>query len=153
MGPGLGLAALKAASPGLALGASAAAPVLGGFQALQAGRAQKAQAKINAGVARTRADQVDTQARRGLESELGSIRAALGANQQRPGVGTLSYMSELRDERGRERRINVGNQMQAAADFDAQASAAGAAGTAGLLQGFVRAGPSIFNLYNYRTRG
>lgn len=133
----------------LALGAKAAMPILGGFQAMQAGKDQKAQAEINAKIAKTRADQVDTQARKGLESELGSVRATLGSNNQRPGVGTLAYTDDLREEGDRTRRIQVGNQNQAAEDSRASGQVADSNGRMGMLGGFAKAGPSLFDLYNY----
>lgn len=132
----------------LALAAQAAGPILGGLQAKQAGDAQQAQAEINAKAARTRAAQVDTQARRGLESELGEIRAALGANEQRANVGTLAYTDDLRKESNRTRRIQVGNENQAADDYRTAGRVAASNGRMGLLSGIARSGPSLFNFYN-----
>ena len=110
------------------------------------GNAEARQAEIAAVHAQTRANQTDTVARQGLNSELGTMRAALGGNQDRPSVGTLEVMNELRRTRERERRIGTGNQMQDV--YDARMAAANAryGGRMGLLSGVIQAAPSIFQL-------
>jgi len=135
-----------------ALAASAIGSVAQGMSASGQAKAQQEQAQINAYIARTRALQTDTDAKKGLDSELGEFRSALGANQQAPGVGTLEILRELRDVRGRERRISVGNRMSEAADFRMTANAAGSRGRSAMLGGFINAGPSLFSLYEARTK-
>ena len=129
---------------------SAAASGLAGFG--QA-KAEKKQAEINAFIGRTRAIQTDAEARNGLNSELGSMRNVMGANQQKAGVGTFDMMQELRDIRGRERRINVGNRNSEAASSRMQAKAAGGRAMGSLIGGAIKAGPSLFTLYDYKSKG
>lgn len=135
----------------MALGA--ASSVATGIAGYQAAKGEQERAKINAYIGRTRALQTDVSARQGLESELGSMRAVMGANQQRPGVGTMAMINELREVRGRERRINVGNRMSEAADWKLAASNAGTAARGALVGGFIKAGPSLFDLYQYNRTG
>lgn len=123
---------------------SAAASGLAGFG--QA-KAEQKQAKINAFIGRTRAVQTDSEARRGLDSELGQMRNVMGANQQAPGVGTFEVMQELRETRDRERRINVGNRNSEAAQYRMQGKAAGSKAMGALIGGGIKAGPSLFDLY------
>lgn len=126
--------------------ASAGAQGIAGYQAAQG---EKERAEINSFVGRTRAMQTDTTARQGLESELGTFRAAMGANGQQAGVGTMEMVNELRTTRNRERRIQVGARMQESYDASLQAKNAGAAGRGALLSGALKAGPSLFDLYDY----
>ena len=91
--------------------------------------------------------QEDTTHRVQLSDELGTMRAALAANGQKAGTGTLDFMREMRRERMRARRIGVGNRMSEAADFNMQEKNAKARGEAAMLGGFIKAGPSLFDLY------
>lgn len=130
----------------------AGSAVAGGIAGFGQAQAQKKQAEINAFIGRTRALQTDADARRGLDSELGSMRNVMGANQQSPGVGTFEVMQELRETRNRERRVNVGNRNAEAAGYRMKAKAAGQAGIHSLIGGGLKAGPSLFNLYDYRSK-
>lgn len=156
---GAGAAATGAAAAGTAAAAASpfatlatafqvASPVLGGIGAYKSGKAAQQQAEANAFIGETRARQTDTVARQGLDSELGEMRAALGANQQRPGVGTNEVFRELRKVRGRERRIGVGADRQVARDYGAAARAQ----TPGLslLGGIAGAGQPLYDLYQLR---
>lgn len=136
---------------GLALSAGSA--VAQGAAGYQAAKGEQQRAEINSYIGRTRALQTDTTARQGLESELGSIRAAMGANQQRPGVGTLEMINELREVRGRERRINVANRNSEAADWRMAGRNSGNAATSSMALGLIKAGPSLFDLYDYKRNG
>lgn len=130
--------------------ASAGASAVSGYQ--QA-KGQQERANINSFIGRTRALQEGTTQREGLESELGSMRAAFGANQQRAGVGTLEVVNELRRVRDRERRIGVGNRMSEAADWQMQGRNAGRAATGALFTGGLKAGASLFDLYDFKRSG
>lgn len=81
------------------------------------------------------------------------MRNVMGANQQAPGVGTFEVMNELRETRNRERRVNVGNRNSEAASQRMQAKAAGQAGMMALIGGGLKAGPSLFDLYDYKRTG
>lgn len=129
-----------------ALIASAAAPIFGGMQEKANAEAEAQHARINSFIARTRAIQEDTTHRVQMSDELGTMRAALAANGQKPGVGTLDFMREMKRERLRARRIGVGNRMSEAADFNTQERNAKLRGRTAMLGGFVKAGPSLFNL-------
>lgn len=137
------------ALPALALATQAAGPIVSGIMANSAAQAEKKRNDINAFIGRTRAIQTDTSARQGLESELGTLRAAFGGNGDRPSVGTFEIMDELRQTRDRERRINFGNRMSEAADYKQAGRNAAARGRGGLLTGLVKSGPSLFDLYDY----
>jgi len=137
------------ASFALKAGSAAASGIAGFGQA----KAEKKQAQINAFIGRTRAIQTDAEARNGLNSELGSMRNVMGANQQKAGVGTFDMMQELRDTRNRERRINVGNRNAEAASSRMQAKAAGSRAMGALIGGGIKAGPSLFDLYDYKRKG
>ena len=125
--------------------------IFSGVSAMQSAKAEKQQAEINSYIGRTRAIQTDVNARAGIESELGTIRATLAANQQQPGVGTLEVLKELRGVRGRERRIDFANRMQEAADWRMAGKNAGKKASAALAGGFIGAGPSLFDLYQYQS--
>lgn len=125
----------------------AGSAAVGGVSAFSEAQASKEASEINAFIGRTRAMQSDTSARQGLESELGNMRAVLGANADRPSVGTIEIMNDLRENRNRERRITFGNAMQQAYGFQRQAAGYGAQGTADLALGLLKAGPSIFDLF------
>lgn len=127
-------------------------PVAQGAFAFSQANAQAKQLKKNSFIARTRALQTDTNERTSLGTDLASIRAVLGANSQKPGVGTFEIMNDLRKTRNRERRVQVANQMQQSYDFAANARTAKADGLTSFLLGGVRAGPSLFDLYQYRTQ-
>ena len=129
--------------------AKAAAPIAQGIAGFGAATGQQERDEINSYIGRTRALQTDTTARQGLESELGTLRAAMGANQQRPGVGTNEMVQELRATRSRERRIQVGNRMAESADWRMQGKNAGAGATGALIGGSLKAGPSLFDLHQY----
>lgn len=131
----------------LALMVSATSGVASGIAGMQAAEGEAERARINSYIARTRSMQTDTTSREGLEDELASMRAALGGGQQRPGVGTMEIVSELRRIRNRERRIDVGNHRSEAADWRLRGRNARAEGRAALIGGIARAGPSMFDLY------
>lgn len=121
--------------------------VMGGMSARAEAKGQQQQARINAYEARTRAMQQDTSERQGLGGELAAYRSVMASNGQAPGTGTLDVMRELREARGRERRINVGNRMSEMFDFERRGENAASKGRWGLLTGFAKAGPSMFDLY------
>lgn len=134
------------------LALKAAVPVTQGIMGYSAKKSEQERAKVNSYIGRTRAIQTDTTARQGLSDELASIRNVFASAGQAPGVGTFEVMQELRNTRDRERRITFGNRMNESRAYSAQANAAGSAATGSLLGGFVRAGPSLFDLYDYKTR-
>lgn len=138
---------MQAAIP-LALQAGTAA--LGAVGTMSAAKADKAQAERNAFIGRTRAIQTDTSAREGLNDELATMRATLGANGQ-PG-GAFELMRALRQTRGRERRVEVGNRMQEASDWRMQGKNAMSAGRWKAASQIVSAGPSMFDLYQLRGK-
>ncbi len=136
---------------GLALGAaSSGAQTIGSYQKA---KGEQERANINSYIGRTRALQESTVSREQAESELGSLRATFGANQQRAGVGTLEVVNELRRVRDRERRIGVGNRNSEAADWRMQARNAGQAATGALFTGGLKTGSSLFDLYDYKRSG
>lgn len=147
-----GGAGAAGAATGGALLLQAAGPIAGGIAAMQQAKGQKEAAEVNAYIGRTRALQADAAARSGLDSELATMRATFAANQQRPGVGTLEIMRELRKVRGTERAVEFSNRMQESADYRMAGKNAMAKGTGALLTGFVNAGPSLFDFYNYRRK-
>lgn len=128
----------------IALGAQAVGGIAGGMAGRAEAEGERKRAEINAYIGRTRALQTDTVARQNMESELGSFRAAFGG--MTPNVGALELLNEIRDMRGRERRIEVGNRMSEAADWRMQAANAGVRGRAAMIGGFMKAGPSLFDL-------
>ena len=130
-----------------ALAAEGGGKVAGGIAAYQSAKAEQRAANINSYIARTRAAQADTDARVGLDAELGSMRAALAANGQSPNVGTFEMFRELRDVRNRERRVSVGNLNQEARDFKTAGRNAAAKGQMAMLSGASQAAPSLFDLY------
>ena len=127
-----------------------AAPIASGIAGLSQAKGEQERAQINAYIGRTRAIQTDVSARTGMEDELGSMRNVLAANGQKANVGTAEIFNELRNVRGRERRIEFGNRMAEAADYRMQAKAAGSRGTSSLLGGLIKAGPGLMNLYELR---
>lgn len=135
-----------------ALVAQGVSGVAGGVAAYSSAKGQKEQAERNAYVGRTRALQTDVSARQGLESELATMRSVMGVNGQKQNVGTAAISDELRNTRGRERRIEFGNRNTEAADFRTQAANAGSAARSGLLGGLLKAGPSLFDLYQLRKK-
>jgi len=137
----------------LTLASQAGGAIFKGAQGKADAEAQARQSRINAEIARTRGIQADTTARQGLNDELASMRAVLGANSQRPNVGTMEVMRELRETRNRERRITVGGHRQQAADYRTAAANQKAIGRRRLLGGIVKAGPSLFDLYDYSRNG
>lgn len=135
-----------------ALAFKAGGTLLKGLGARQEAAAEQEAAQINSFIGRTRAIQTDTAAREGLSDELGNMRAVLGANGQRAGVGTFEMFRELRDIRNRERRVEVGNRNQEASDFNMAARNAGARKRMALpmaigSQGFAQPAFSLFDLY------
>lgn len=124
-----------------------------GASAFGAAKGQQQAAEQNAYIGRTRAIQTDASARAGLNQELGEIRNVFGANGQAAGVGTLEVVNELRSMRDRERSVNVGNRNAEAASARMQASNAKSAATRGLIGGAINAGPSLFDLYQYKRVG
>lgn len=145
----MGLAALTATQLATATYATQAGSALfGGISAYQGAKAEKEQAEINSYIGKTRAAQTDTAAREGLNSEIASMRAAFAQGGQRPNVGTMEMFRELRTVRSKERRVEFGNRMQEASQFGIAAKNAGGRATAGLMGGLVKAGPSLFDLYD-----
>lgn len=132
------------------LALKAAGPILGGISAMQQAGAQKEQAQINSYIGRTRAIQTDTSSREGLNSELANVRAVLSANGQRMNVGTFELFDELRSARGRERRVNFGNEMQTSAGFKQKANSIKPGME--LAGGLIKAGPSLFDIYDWNKR-
>ena len=130
---------------GIALQAGSA--IFGGLGGAAEAKSQKRAAEINSYIGRTRAIQTDTAAREGLDSELATMRATFAANHQKAGVGTFEIFKELRDTRGRERRVEVANRNQEAADYRTQAKNYGSAAKNSVLGGFIKAGPSLFDFY------
>lgn len=134
----------------MALGAQAGSSIFGGLAGAAEAKGEKKRAEINSYIGRTRAIQTDTEARQGLNDELATMRATFAANSQKPGVGTLAIFNELRKQRGRERRIEVGNRMAEVADWKMQGKNAQAKATGSLWGGVIGAGPSLFHLYEHK---
>lgn len=131
---------------------SAGSAIAGGIGAYGEAQGAKQAAQVNSYIGRTRAMQTDVSAREGLASELATIRSTLATNGQKPNVGTAAVMDELRSVRGKERRIEFGSQMQASADFRTQGKNAGRAGGFALAGGLLKAGPSLFDLYELKKK-
>jgi len=131
----------------VALVSQAAGPIMGAMGARQQAKAQQDADNRNAFIARTRAIQTDIGARQGLESELGSMRAALGANGQPMNAGTFELFQDFRKTRDRERSIEFGNRMMEAADFRTKARNSGQMAKMALPVGLAKAGQPLFDLY------
>lgn len=137
----------------LTIATKAGSSIFGGLAGASDAKGEKQRAEANAYIARTRAIQTDTEARQGLNDELASMRATFAANQQRPGVGTLEIFNELRKQRSRERRIDVGNRMAEAADWKMAAKNADAKASEAMIGGVIETAPSLFDLHDfYRKR-
>ena len=134
----------------LALGAQAGSSIFGGLAGAAEAKGEKKRAEINAYIGRTRAIQTDTDARVGLNDELATMRAALASNGQKQNVGTMALFDELRKQRGRERRVEVGNRMSEVADWKMAGKNASAKASSAMLGGVLKAGPSLFDLYQYK---
>lgn len=148
------LIALGGGAATAATGLQAFTAIAGGLSAAGQASGEKTRAENNAYIGRTRAMQLDTNARTDLGSELATLRSTLSANGQGVNVGTMEVMKDLRGTRSRERRIEFGNQMQQAADWRMEAKNAGAKRTGAMLGGLINAGPSILDLYELkRQRG
>ena len=106
-------------------------------------------AEINSYIGRTRAIR-PTPKRVGLSDELATMRATFAANGQRPGVGTMAIFNEVRKQRGCERRIDYGNRMAEVADWKMQGKNAQAKASSAIMGGIIKAGPSLFDLYQYK---
>lgn len=143
---GAGAAASASALTTAASIASIASPIATAAMSANAAKASEIQANANAEIGKTRAAQTDTVSRQNLESELASMRAAIGANGQSLNAGTGVLFSELRKTRNRERRIDVSNANLQAADARMQAQGYGMERRANLIGGLVKSGPSIFDL-------
>ena len=126
--------------------------IFGGMAGAAEAKAEKKRAEVNAYIGKTRAIQTDTASRENLNDELATMRATFAANSQRPGVGTLEMFSELRRVRNRERRIEVGNRMSEAADWKMAAKNAKAKASGAMLGGIIGAGPSLFDLYDFKKK-
>lgn len=113
---------------------------------------QARQADINAYIGKTRAIQTDVDARRGLESELSTMRATFASNNQRPNSATASMMGELRTARNDERRINVANANQVAGDYMTSADNSRKAGRRAATIGFVRAASNMFSMIDLKKK-
>ncbi len=133
-------------TPAVALGLGAASSFTQGLAGAAAASGEQQRANINSYIARTRAVQTDTVSRQEMESELGTTRAALGANGQGLNVPVLQLLRDIRTTRERERRIQTNNQNTQAADYRLQGRNASARGSAAVVGGLVRAGPSLFDL-------
>lgn len=131
----------------LALGAQVGSILMEGIGFQQQAEAERKQAEINAKIGETRAWQTDTVARQDMESDLGTARAVMGANAQRPNVGTFEMLRGIRDTKNRERRIQYGAQMQQAQDFRTQADNIRQKSRWIMPRSLMKAGPSIFDLY------
>lgn len=134
----------------MAFVAQGGSSIFGGLAGAAEAKGEKQRAETNAYIGRTRAIQTDTEARQGLNDELASMRATFAANSQKPGVGTLAIFNELRKQRGRERRIEVGNRMAEVADWKMAGKNAQAKASASVMGGIIGAGPSMFDLYQYK---
>lgn len=132
---------------------SAGTAIMGGVSAYSAAQGEKQAAEVNSFIGVTRARQTDVSAKEGLSSELATIRATFGANQQRQNAGTAAVTDELRSVRSRERRVEFGNRMQEAANFKTKARNAGRTGGYALAGGVLKAGPSLFDLYELKKAG
>ncbi|MFC3180897.1 hypothetical protein [Cypionkella sinensis] len=139
-----GTAASATAATTAATMFSAGSSILGGVGAASEAAAAKQQAKISAQIGQARANQTNTTARQDLGSELSTLRATLAANGQRPNSGTAEVFSAMRDTRNRERRIEVGNRMQEAADYSAQARSIRPGQS--VMAGVFKSGLSLFDL-------
>ena len=122
---------------------------LGAMGQMQAAKAEKAQAERNAFIGRTRAVQTATASAEGLVSELAEMRAALADNGQR---GATELFRAVRATRDRERRVEFGNRMQEASDFRMQGANAMSRGRWSAIGTLASAAPSMFDLYQLRTR-
>lgn len=133
--------------PALAIGAQGASSLFSGLAGAAEAKGEKQRAEINAYIGRTRAIQTDTDARVGLNDELGTMRAALAANGQKPNLGTMALFDELRRQRGRERRVEYGNRMSEVADWKMAGKNASAKARSSIISGIGKAAPSMFDLY------
>lgn len=137
----------------VAKGASATMAVASGISGFQQAKGEAERAKINSYIGRTRAIQTDTAARKGLTGELADVRGALAANGQGQNVGVFQLLDQIRTERARDQRIEVGNRNSEAADWRMAGKNAMSAGRGALIGGFGKALPSIFDMYEiYRNR-
>jgi hypothetical protein len=120
------------------------------MSAMQQAKSAKEQARVNSFIGVTRARQTDTSAREGLNSELSNVRAVLSANGQRQNSGTGAIFDQLRTSRETERRVGFNNEMQGAASYTAQANSIKPGMS--LASGLIKAGPSLFDLYQWGKR-
>lgn len=129
----------------LALAAQAAAPIASGISAARQASSMREQERANAEWGRIRANQTDTAARTGLEEDISAARAVFNANDAGQSVGTLGLLDEMRQIRGRDRRIEMGN--RARETNDAGRRAASYRPGLEMFSGVMRGGPSLFQLY------
>lgn len=137
----------------VATGAKIAGGLFSAVSGYQSAKAEQEHAKINAYIGRTRAIQTDTAARTGLNQELADVRSVLAANQQGAGVGVFEMLDQIREERGRARRIEFGNRMQEVGDWNRRAAGAGVAARGALIGGIARTVPSMFDMYELYRNG
>lgn len=130
--------------PALSLVMQAGGAIVAGEAKAQQAEFMREQERINAEWGRIRADQTDTAARTGLEDDISSYRAVFNANDAGVNAGTIGLLDEVRQIRGRDRRIEVGNRMRES--YDAQRRAAQYKPGLERLRGFMKAGPSLFQL-------
>jgi hypothetical protein len=123
-----------------------------GIAASQQAKAEREKAEINAYIGKTRAIQTGASLSQSLASELATMRAAAAANGQGRGQGAFTLFQSLNRIRTGEKRIAVANEEQGAADYRYEAAAAGARSNAALGMGLINAAPSMFDLYQYRSR-
>lgn len=135
---------MEAALGPIGLALSAGSQIASGIAQSQQQRAMRDQERINAEWGKIRADQSDTAARVGIEDDISAARAAFSANDAGMNTGTLGVLQEIRRVRGRDRRIETGNMNRQANDATRRANSY-RPGLA-MLGGFMRAGPSLFEL-------
>ena len=123
-----------------------------GIAASQQANAEREKAEINAYIGKTRAIQTGAGLSESLASELATMRAAVAGNGQGRGQGAFTLFQSLNTIRSREKQVAVANENQTAADWRYEAKAAGSRGRAALGMGLVNSAPSMFDLWQYRTR-
>ena len=62
----------------------------------------------------------------------------------------MAIFNEVRKQRSRERRIDYGNRMAEVADWKMQGKNAQAKASSAIMGGIIGAGPSLFDLYQYK---
>lgn len=132
------------------LALTAGTSVMNGVSGFQTAKGEQKRAEINSYIGRTRALQNEAVGLEELSAETGAMRNVFAANGDQPSVGTLEVVRELRRVRDRERRIGTNNQRSQANDFSIQAQNARSRATGSLVTGVVGAGPSLFDIADYK---